>query len=68
MLTFKKGTYTKGQLYALYDVLSSAQLSLCKYSDCANCNACSNTRPCKDLSNVLAYISTLIPERWAFKR
>lgn len=67
MLTFKKGTYTKGQLYSLYDALSSAQLSLCQSGDCANCNACSNTRPCKDLANVLEYIATLIPERWSSK-
>ena len=68
MLAFKKGTYTKAQLNALYDALSSAQLSLCKFGACANCNACSNDRPCKDLSNTLAYISTLISERWTIRR
>ena len=67
MLTFKKGSYTKGQLYELYDALSGAQLSLCMYGDSKNCDECSNTRPCKDLANVLEYIATLIPERWASK-
>lgn len=63
MFTFKKGTYTKDQLNALYYALSRAQVSLCEYGACTNCNTCSNNRPCKDLSNTLAYISTLISER-----
>ena len=67
MLTFKKHSYTKAQLAVLYDVLSAAQLSMCKSVDCSICCDCPNYRPCKDLASVLEYISTLIPERWASK-
>ena len=67
MLTFKKGTYTKEQLGVLYDALSGAQLSICKRVECHFCDTCPNHRPCKDLTSVLEYIVTLIPERWCSK-
>ena len=65
MLTFKKGTYTKDQLVALFDAISFAQIELCKRSGMVSCDACANKRPCADIKNVLDYLNTLVyTRRW----
>lgn len=60
MLTFKKGTYVNYELRVLYDVLSDAELAIREKAGCGECHACNCYRPCKDLSNLLEYIYSLI--------
>jgi hypothetical protein len=64
MLTFKKGHYSKENLYVLYSALSGAQLSICTKAGCGDCHTCKVYKPCNDIARVLEYIATLIPERW----
>lgn len=54
MLTFKKGSYSKEELLALYDALTDARASLrCAESGCDNCP---NRKPCADLSRCREYV------------
>lgn len=63
MLTFRKGGYSKDDLYILYGLLIDARSSL----HCAEsgCTYCIHRKPCADISRCCEYISKLLnrPEK-----
>lgn len=63
MLTFRKGGYSKDELYILYDALIDARSSL----HCAEsgCDYCINRKPCADICRCCEYVGKLLnqPEK-----
>ena len=58
MLTFRKGGYSKDELYILYDALTDARSSLrCAES---GCDYCINRKPCEDICRCCEYVSKLL--------
>ena len=58
MLTFKKGSYSKEELLALYDALTDARASLrCAESGCDNCP---NRKPCADITRCREHVNSVL--------
>ena len=58
MLTFRKGGYSKDELYILYDALTDARSSLrCAES---GCDYCINRKPCEDICRCCEYVYTTL--------
>ena len=58
MLTFKKGNYSKEELYVLCDALTDARASF--HCEETGCYGCPNNKPCADITRCREYICHLL--------
>lgn len=69
MLVFKKGSYNKDQLWALYSVMLTAFDDFLYENRCKNhneiplCEICENKTVCNDLQNLLVYLGKLTQQK-----